>query len=332
MVEDRLERGARQPAGGFQERIEREGDVARLLLFGPIDQPHARAVDDQPEGDAGLVEQPLELLLGRFDPGVSSASGGLRSRSTSGGDLQPEKAPARAVLGRLWPAIGEAGFERVVDWVSSCRSSAGGSSARFGIVRGRLAGEHLGAGAGTKKSSRSGFQPRNSVRNARVFGGCAAGSRDRRLRRLTGASVWSGLRGRSGRRRMERELDLGGAEGVRREDQAERDRLEVVEPEVMGIERPIIRAGAARRHRRGGTWSGRSTSRHDRGLSRELRTGVKACISIPVGLIPSRARGRRSRRAPAARSARRIVRGCGRALRGSRVSMSSLRFSMARLS
>ncbi len=51
---------------------------------------------------------------------------------------------------------------------------------------------------------------------------------------------------------LERQLDLGRAEGVRREDQAERDRLQVVEPEVMGIDRPVIRAGCSRSRRRDG--------------------------------------------------------------------------------
>ena len=41
MIEQRLQRRARQPAGGLEQRIEREGDVARLLRLGPIDQPHA---------------------------------------------------------------------------------------------------------------------------------------------------------------------------------------------------------------------------------------------------------------------------------------------------
>ena len=88
---------------------------------------------------------------------------------------------------------------------------------------------------------------------------------------VTGRRNGQGFQGALGVGGLERQLDLGGAEGVRREDQAERDRLEVVEPEVMGIERPVIRVGCARSRRRGGVRSGRSSSRHGQGLSRFFR-------------------------------------------------------------
>ena len=114
VVQDRPEGRARQAAGRFQQGLERECDIPRLLLLGPVDQPHSGALDDQAERDAGLIQQPLELLLRRFDPGGLVGVVRLAVEIDVGRDVQAEQAPARAGLGSLRPSIGETGLERVV--------------------------------------------------------------------------------------------------------------------------------------------------------------------------------------------------------------------------
>ena len=68
---------------------------------------------------------------------------------------------------------------------------------------------------------------------------------------------------------LERELDLGRTESAGREDQAQRHRLQVVEPEIVGVERPVpgrVAAGSGRgsgcRNR-----TRRSSSCHDQPFS-----------------------------------------------------------------
>ena len=139
---------ASRPAG-FSSGSSGKADVARLLLLGPIDQPHGRALDDQSERDAGLVEQSLELLLGRFDPGGLV---GLR-RLAIEIDVGREP-PARAdtsgepVLGGLGPSVGEAGLERVVvlDQVVPQLVGRFGPLSRRGVPPGRRT-SWLGPGA-----------------------------------------------------------------------------------------------------------------------------------------------------------------------------------------
>ncbi len=74
-----------------------------------------------------------------------------------------------------------------------------------------------------------------------------------------------GFQGTLGFGGLERKLDLGGPKGVRREDQAKRNRLQVIEPEVMSIERAVIRAGCARCRRGGSVRARSSSSRHETG-------------------------------------------------------------------
>ena len=68
VIEQRPQRRACQSTSRFEQGIERKADVSRLLPLRPIDQPDRCAVEDQAERDVGLVEEPLELLLGRFAP------------------------------------------------------------------------------------------------------------------------------------------------------------------------------------------------------------------------------------------------------------------------
>ena len=201
VVEQGLERGAGQATGRLEEGFERERDVPRLLRLGPIDQPDGRLLEDQADRDPGLVEQPLELLLRRLDPGAVLRVGRLAVEVDPAGDRQPEQGVRRAVLGGLRPAIGEARFERVVV-LGELRGGAprglrGGRPA-WGPFPGRRTsgrsdpGDTNPAGPASSRGSRSGR------RGGR--GGCGSSPRRRGLRPRGRPSRRSGRAGRSGPR------------------------------------------------------------------------------------------------------------------------------------
>jgi hypothetical protein len=111
--------------GRGQQRLQREGDVARLLGLRPVDQPHRARGDDQPQWDAGLVQQSLELALGRLVPDRPRVDvGPVEGHAV--GDLQPEQTPRRGALGRSRPAVGEGRLQRLVVELRQLEPQRGG--------------------------------------------------------------------------------------------------------------------------------------------------------------------------------------------------------------
>jgi len=64
VIEQRPQGRACQSASRLEQGVKWKADVSGLLPLRPIDKPDRCAVIDQSKRDVGLVEEPLELLLG----------------------------------------------------------------------------------------------------------------------------------------------------------------------------------------------------------------------------------------------------------------------------
>ncbi len=142
VIQQSPQRRAGQAPRRLEKGFEREGDISRLLSLGPINQPDARILEDQADGNPGFVKQPLELLLRRLDPGAVLGVGRLAVEADAARHGQAEQSVPRTVLERPGPAIGEAGLESVVILGERVADRLGGFGEVVGPSGVLLAGEH----------------------------------------------------------------------------------------------------------------------------------------------------------------------------------------------
>ena len=118
MVEKFFKGGTTESARGFEQGINRKGDVAGGLVLGFVDNAEGLAVDNQTDGHAGIVQETFKLLLWSIHPpdGVEIVLR-LAVKFDIVRNHQAQNGIGRAAGFRgpaFRPAIGKVGFEGVV--------------------------------------------------------------------------------------------------------------------------------------------------------------------------------------------------------------------------
>ena len=136
-----------QSTSRFEQGIKWKADVSGLLPLRPIDKPDRCAVIDQAKRDVGLVEEPLELLLGRLAPAGLIDLHWLAIEIDVRGHFEPYQAPGCGMLGLLGPAVGE-GWLQDVRVVAELVLQFRGWLRPLSRVGCLLTGKHPGSGHG----------------------------------------------------------------------------------------------------------------------------------------------------------------------------------------
>ena len=103
LAEQHVQRAQEGPAGDLRQPLDGEGDVARRLVLGGVDQAEAGAVAQQAHGDAHLAQQALEAGLGARLPAAGVVVLGRAVEVGGAGDHADQHQPPlrrRGVGGR----------------------------------------------------------------------------------------------------------------------------------------------------------------------------------------------------------------------------------------
>ena len=109
-MEEEIERSEDRPTVGPHHVLDAEGEVGGRLLGRRVDEAEAGAVEEEPDGDAGVAEEPLELRCRWVAPRTGDGLGGVEVEVGGAlGEVPDERGPRRLAVGGCRRGCGSAG-------------------------------------------------------------------------------------------------------------------------------------------------------------------------------------------------------------------------------